>query len=445
VLHARRRRQAERLAARYAARGLRVIAVAAAARPARRTAYRPADESGLTLLGLVGLREAAEPSAGAAVAALAAQGVAVKIVTGDHPATAARACRDLGVLPGAVVCGDRIDALDEAALTELARRTTVFARATPAHKARIVHALRTAGLTVGFLGDGSNDVPALGAADIGICPPTAIAVARRTADVVLSAPDLTALGGNLHTARRALANIGNYLRITLASNLGNVFSMLVAGALLPFLPMLPSQVLVQNLCFDVAQLALAFDRPYREGAPRPDRVSARQLIRYALLFGLLNTAADLVTFAVLGHLTGGLTAPGSGAVFRTGWLTENLLTQAVTIHLLRAPRRDRRTAAPWSVRMSTLGLAGVGLLLPFTALAAPLGLRPPPPAFYPLLAVTVLGFALAGAAARSLPRRVSRRDVGCATAWSVAGGLLGEPGGDPSRAAGRHRPAAPSA
>jgi Mg2+-importing ATPase len=400
ALDERRRAATARLAARYADRGLRVIAVAAADRQARPGRYRPADERGLTLLGLVGLRDEPEPSASAALAGLAAQGVAVKLVTGDHPATAVGTCRDLDLSPGRIVLGRQLDDLDDAALARLAERTTVFARATPAHKARIVRVLRSGGRTVGFLGDGGNDVPAMAAADLAVCPPTAIGAARRAADVVLSVRDLTALDGNLYTARRSLAAIAGYLRVTLASNLGNVFSMLVAGAVLPFLPMLPGQVLAQNLCFDAAQLALAFDRPLPPGG-RPEPVAARVLLRYALLFGVLNSCADLATFAVIGQVTHHLTAPRAQVFFHTGWFTENLLTQALTVQLLRGAGRGAGTPAPWPVGLSNLALAACGLLLPCTPPAAALGFGPLPAAYYLGLAVILAAFTLCLLAGRA--------------------------------------------
>ncbi|WP_369268569.1 HAD-IC family P-type ATPase, partial [Streptomyces harbinensis] len=187
-------------------------------------------ERGLTLLGFVALRDDLAPGAGEALAALARHGVAVKVLTGDHPATAARACRDLGLDPGpqdAVVTGAQTDALDDAELAELARSRTVFARCTPAHKARVVQVLRAAGQPTGFLGDGVNDLPALRAADVGICPRGAAEVTRAGADVVLTGKDLTAIDRALSCGRETTRNITTYLRVVLSSNLGNVLAMLV--------------------------------------------------------------------------------------------------------------------------------------------------------------------------------------------------------------------------
>lgn len=390
------------LAGEMADGGLRLLAVAVAERPARLGSYAPADEYGLTFLGIVGLRDAVADSAADALAALARHDVAVKVLTGDHPGTAARVCRDLGLAPGTVVTADRIDGLTDAGLAELATNTTVFARCTPEHKARIVGALRAGGHITGFLGDGVNDLPALHAADVGICPRNAVDVAREAADVVLAAKDLTAIDHAITTGRRSSGNIAAYLRITLSSNLGNVIAMLTAGLMLPFLPMLPAQVLVQNLCFDAAQLALAFDRPAAATVRRPLALRPRDFLRFVTGFGLLNAAADLATFAVLALAVHGAGGAGGQAAFHAGWFTENLLTQALVMLLLRAGRSTAEGRFPGPIQLATGALAAIGLLLPLSPLAPALGMTALPPLYYVLLLVVlaVYGACLAAAKAR---------------------------------------------
>ncbi|OXY97532.1 magnesium-translocating P-type ATPase [Streptomyces diastatochromogenes] len=377
--------------------GLRVLAVATAERPARTRAYTPADERGLTFCGLITLRDALAPTAADTLRNLTDRGVTVKILTGDHPGTAARACRDLGipVTGDAVLTADRIDALTDADLPALARRTTVFARCTPDHKARITQALRTAGHTVGFLGDGVNDLPALRAADVGIAPRDAADVTREGADVVLAEKDLTALDHAIAAGRHAGGNIATYLRITLSSNLGNVIAMLSAGLLLPFLPMLPAQVLTQNLCFDAAQLTFAHDRPHPSVLRRPTELRPPDLLRFITGFGVLNAVADLATFAVLALALHG---PGTGddeAVFHSGWFTENLLTQALVMLLLRAGRRGAQGRRPGPVTWAALALAVIGLALPPSPLGPVLGLTGLPVLYYALL-IAVLAVYAAG-------------------------------------------------
>ncbi|MFC8124907.1 magnesium-translocating P-type ATPase [Streptomyces sp. NPDC057302] len=388
------------LAADQAHGGLRLLAVATAERPARTRAYTPADERGLTFRGFLTLRDALAPTAAIALRDLADSGITVKILTGDHPGTAARACRELGIGPGEVLTADRVDSLTDAELAEAADRTTVFARCTPEHKARVTAALRSRGHTTGFLGDGVNDLPALRSADVGIAPRAAVDVVRESADVVLADKDLTAVGHAVLAGRHSSGNIATYLRVTLSSNLGNVIAMLCAGLLLPFLPMLPAQVLVQNLCFDAAQLAFAYERPHPAVLARPTVLRPRAFLRLITGFGALNALADLATFLVLTLALHGPGAVDDQAVFHSGWFTENLLTQALVMLLLRTGRRRAEGRTPGPVGLSVAALAAVGLLLPLSPLGPLLGMTALPVLYYPLLAVVLGLYAAALGVAR---------------------------------------------
>ncbi|MFE2067781.1 HAD-IC family P-type ATPase [Streptomyces sp. NPDC059467] len=429
------------LAAREADAGLRVLAVATAERPARTRPYTAADEHGLTFRGLLTFRDALAPGAAEALRGLTDLGITVRILTGDHPATAARACRDLGwgtvgvetaadVLrrgveeaaggAGADAGAGRADAEWASGGRADAGRAgsasgpegsvpegvgpvhvpTVVARCTPGDKARIVAGLRAAGHTVGFLGDGVNDIPALRAADVGIAPRTAVDLARETADVVLAEKDLGAIGHAVTAGRRSSANIATYLRVTLSSNLGNILAMLSAGLLLPFLPMLPAQVLAQNLCFDAAQLAFAHDRPGPAALRRPTVLRPRAFLRFITGFGVLNAIADLATFGVLALALRGPDALNDEAVFHSAWFTENLLTQALVMFLLRGGTR------PGPIGRAATALAAVGLLLPPSPLGAALGMTGLPPAYHLLLAAVLGLYALA---LRALRARHGRR------------------------------------
>ncbi len=390
--------------------GVRVLAVAVTTRQARAGRYQPADEADLTLAGFVGFRDRPRESAPRAVAELAACGVTIKIMTGDHPLVAARICREVGIDAGPIVTGPDLARLDDQALAAVAETGIVFARVDPAQKARLLRALRSGGHTVGFLGDGVNDAAALRDADVGISVAGATAVARECADVVLLRKDLTLLRQAVTEGRRSLGNVIKYLKITISSNFGNVLSMLAASAALPFLPMLPLQVLAQNLCFDVSQLALAFDsvdEPSRRGPCVLDR---RALARFVLCFGPVNTLADLVTFVLLWRIMGGHAGPAGQAMFRAGWFAENLLTQALAVHLLRSrwlPSARHHAARP--VLLATLALALFGLGLPLTLAGAALRLPAPPAVYYPLLGAVLLGYAVAIVAVKAwYLRRCSR-------------------------------------
>ncbi|MFI0923815.1 magnesium-translocating P-type ATPase [Streptomyces sp. NPDC021012] len=390
------RRRLLALAAREADTGARLLAVALAERPARHRDYTPADERGLDFLGFVVLRDTLAPTAARVLGSLADRGVAVRILTGDHPGTAAHTCRELGLDPGTVLTSEDIDRLDDTQLARAAGHTTVFARCAPEHKARVVTALRAGGHVTGFLGDGVNDVPALRAADVGICPKGAVAVVRDTADVVLAEKDLAAVDDAITAGRHSGGNIATYLHLTLSSNLGNVIAMLAAALLLPYLPMLPAQVLVQNLCFDAAQLAFAYDRPDPAALRRPTRLRPGDFLRSLTRFGLLNAVADVATFAVLLLTT--RAASDAQDAFHAGWFTENLLTQALVMLLLRGARG--RDGAPGPVRYAAAALAAVGVLLPVSPLGPMLAMSPLPPLYYLLLAAVLSLYAAALKAAR---------------------------------------------
>ena len=411
------------LAAARAEQGVRLLAVALAERPARHGGYSPADEHGLTFAGFLTLRDALAPTAAAALADLAARGVAVKVVTGDHPGTAARVCRDLGLAPGTVVTAERIDGLDDRALARLARGSTVFARCTPAHKARVVRALQHDGHTTGFLGDGVNDLPAMHASDVGISPRGAVDVTRDAADVVLAAKDLTAITHAITAGRRSTGAVTTYLRVALSSNLGNVLAMLAAGLLLPFLPMLPAQVLLQNLCFDAAQLAFAADHPAADDLRRPAPLRPRDFLRFISAFGLLNAAADLTTFAVLALVVPAWHRTDGQAAFHAGWFTENLITQALVMLLLRPGPGTAAGRAATAVRAAAAALAAIGLLLPLGPLAPALAMTAPPAAYYPLLAavLTLYGLGLHAANTRHHERDRSTRSDGPVLVDAAAG------------------------
>ena len=386
----------------YGRDGVQILAVAVAARRAKSGPYRPDDETGLTLIGFVGFRDLPRESAPRALADLAERGITVKVLTGDHPLVAARICRDVGIAAGHLRTGAGLAELDDTALATVAADTTVFARVDPAQKARIVRALQAGGHTVGFLGDGVNDAAALRDADAGISVTGAVALARECADVILLRKELQMLGQAVDEGRRSVVNVAKYLKITVSSNVGNVLSMLIASAALPFLPMLPLQVLAQNLCFDVCQLSLAFDTVDEPSLRRPRAFDGRDLARFVLCFGPVNTLADLAIFVFLWRIIGPHAGPAGQALFRTGWFTENLVTQAIAVHLLRSrsvPSPRRHAARP--VLLATLALAVTALCVPMTPLGAALRLRALPGPYFPLLAIVLLGYCAAVAAAKA--------------------------------------------
>ncbi|WP_424216782.1 HAD-IC family P-type ATPase (plasmid) [Streptomyces sp. BI20] len=401
---------------RAADEGLGVLLVALAETPlpapvsGRPHALRPEHVRGLRPVGLLTLRDAPAAGAERALAGLVAAGVSPRVLTGDHPGTARRACRDLGlpVAEDEVRTAADLDALSGPARAEALARTRILARCAPADKARFLAELRAAGHTVGFLGDGVNDVPALRAADVALVPRGAVPAAREQGDVLLVDKDLTAVGDAITAGRRAAARVVDHLRVTLSANLGNATALLAAGAVLPFAPMLPAQVLVQNLCFDAAQLAFTRDRrgggdagggDARDGGGdgrpgRPVRWATGRLGRLVLVAAAVGACADLVTLAALGPLLDGWTGAAREGAVHTAWFTENLLTQALALVLLPRLTRGAGTgtrAAGWAA--SALALVGLGL--PLSPWGGALGFGPVPVTLYAVLAGVAAGYAAA--------------------------------------------------
>jgi Mg2+-importing ATPase len=393
---------------RWAADGVRLLAVATAEREVTGRSLVPADERDLTLVGFVGFRDRLDPAAAAAVRALRLRGVGLVMITGDHPLVARRICRDAGLHVSRIVVGRDLAALDDAEVARLAASGTVFARVGPPQKARIVRALQGAGRTVGYLGDGVNDAPALRAADVGISITGAADLARESADVILVRKDLGVLEQAIVAGRRTFANTVKYIKIALASNVGNVVSMLAASVMLPFLPMLPLQVLIQNMCFDLSQLALVYDRVDESEICRPRTFDRRDLARFVACVGPVGVLFDLASFGLFWWVLDAHGGPVGQALFHTGWFAENLIAQGLALLLLRSRGRGAPRPA-WPIPAAAAALALSGLLLPFSSLAGILDLRPLPLAALPLLAAVMAGYITATIAVRLLYQRLFGR------------------------------------
>lgn len=388
-----RRADAEELISAYREHGMRMLAVAVRNGPARMGCYREPDEQNLVLAGFVGFVDPVRDGAAAAVRKLADHGVAVRILTGDSAAVARRVAAQVGIDADSTMTGSQIARLTDPQLSRAVAGSSVLAELSPADKARIVAALRTAGHAVGFVGDGVNDVSALRIADAGIAADTAAEAAKHAADLVLLDKDLAVLAAGVVEGRRTLANTLKYVKITAGSNFGNVLSVLAASVLLPFLPMLPIELMVQNLLYDGAQLALAWDRVDDGYLRAPRRWVSDGLVRFMVVFGALSSVFDLATFAVLWWVFHAGTAP---AVFQTGWFVEGLLTQLLVVLVLRTPELPWRGARPsLGVLAAAAGAAALGLLLPLTPLAAPLRLTPLPAAYALWLIAVVFTYGLA--------------------------------------------------
>ncbi len=370
----------------WSGQGYRVLAVAQRA-VARQAAYTASDERDLTLVGFVAFVDPPMAGVAEAIQDLRRDGVAVKILTGDNELVARHVCARVGLEVGEIVLGDDVDRLGDSALAAVAERVAVFARVSPGQKSRILAALRSRGHVVGFLGDGINDAPSLHAADVGISVANAVDVAKDAADIVLGERNLGVLHAGVVEGRRAFANVMKYLFMGTSSNFGNVFSMAGAALLLPFLPMLPKQVLLNNFLYDLAQVTIPTDRVDEALVRRPRRWDIRLIRNFMLAVGPISSIFDFLTFVVLLRLF-----EAGPSLFRSGWFVESLATQTLVLFVIRTAGR------PWASRPSaalvatTTAVLLVGVLLPFTPLAGPLGFVPLPAGFFAFLAAATLAY-----------------------------------------------------
>jgi len=399
------RKRMHQLTRDWSRQGLRVVAVAR--RPldgAER--LEPAQETGLALVGFVGFADPVKPGAREAIAQLLASGVDVRILTGDNEWVAETVGRQLGLPLRGLTTGKRIDRMSDAQLQRVCTHTTVFARLTPLQKQRVVMALRQQGLVVGYMGDGVNDAAALLGSDVGLSFQQGVDAAREAADVILLQRDLRVLHEAVVQGRITFANMLKYIRMATSSNLGNAISVVAASALLPFLPILPLQLLAQNLLYSLSQLAIPFDRVDDSLTRRPVRWNAPGIGRFMLTFGPLSSVFDLMTFACLWWWLG-LVTLADQPVFHAGWFVVGLLSQLMIVHIIRTPAR------PWLDSQPSRALAGAtlasalgGLWLLLGPLAEPLGFGRLPAAYALWVVGLLASYALA---AQGLKRWYVRR------------------------------------
>lgn len=393
-------------AAALASEGMRVLGVARKDDPTGGRAICADDERDMTLVGYLAFLDPPKASAAAAVAALAGRGVATKVLTGDSARVAAHVCGRIGIDASHVLTGADVERMDDAALARAAQEASVFAKLSPSQKARVVRVLGELGHSVGYMGDGVNDAAAMRASDCAISVDSAVDVAREAADIILLEKDLMVLERGIEFGRCTFANMSTYVRLTVSSNFGNIISVLVAAAALPFLPMGAVQLLLLNLIYDVTCCAIPWDRVDDERIARPSVWSTRATKRFMLAFGPVSSVFDIVTFAALfflvcpavaGGAWGALDEAGRAAfvgAFQAGWFIESMWTQTLVVHLLRTDRTpflESRAAFP----LLAMGAAGVVLAtaLPFSPMAGALDFVAPGAAFFPVLLAIVAGFA----------------------------------------------------
>ena len=388
-------------------RGMRVIAVAHKTDPSPVGSFSVADERDMVLIGFLAFLDPPKETTEAAINALREYGVRVKILTGDNEKVTCAICRRVGLDADKILLGSDIDSMDDSKLGELAEHITVFAKLSPAQKARVVTVLRDRGHAVGYMGDGINDAAAMKAADVGISVDTAVDIAKESASVVLLEKDLMVLEKGVIEGRRTYANMIKYIKLTASSNFGNMLSVLAACAFLPFLPMASIHLILLNLIYDISCTAIPWDNVDKEFLRIPRKWDASDISRFMLTIGPVSSVFDIATYLVMYFIicptfTGGvvyskLTDPAMQdlytAVFQTGWFVESMWSQTLVIHMIRTPKLPfiRSRASLPVTALTALGIAVV-TVIPFTPIAKPLGLDALPGVYFAWLAGIVIGY-----------------------------------------------------
>jgi Mg2+-importing ATPase len=341
------------------AQGLRLLGIASRSESVDQSKADAADEKNLTFAGFAVFLDPPKPSAEAALAALMASGIEVKVLTGDNEQVARHVCTELKFDPGEVINGPQLAALSDEALIGRMGKARLFCRVTPQQKLRIIMVLKRMGQTVGFLGDGINDAPALHDADVGISVDSAADVAKAAAEIILLEQDLGVVHQGVLEGRRTIVNTSKYILMASSANFGNIFSMVLAGLILPFLPLLPIQVLLTNLIYDVAQTGLPLDNVDPEAVEKPIHWDMRLIERFMIVMGPISTLFDVITFAVLL-----LVFHAGEAFFRTGWFVESLVTQILMIFAVRTRRSLFASRPHRAVIGLAIGAAVLTLALP---------------------------------------------------------------------------------
>ncbi|EJL07022.1 magnesium-translocating P-type ATPase [Pseudomonas chlororaphis] len=404
ALDAGRRAALLELAEEYNRDGFRVLLVGTRdlAPGQTRQQYSASDERELIIEGFLTFLDPPKETAGPAIAALRENGVTVKVLTGDNPIVTAKICREVGLEVGQPLLGRDIEHMDDAVLARLVEERTVFAKLTPLQKSRVLKALQANGHTVGFLGDGINDAPALRDADVGISVDSGTDIAKESADIILLEKSLMVLEEGVIKGRETFGNIMKYLNMTASSNFGNVFSVLVASAFIPFLPMLAIHLLLQNLMYDISQLSLPWDKMDKEFLRKPRKWDAKNIGRFMLWIGPTSSIFDITTFALMWFVFAANSVE-MAALFQSGWFIEGLLSQTLVVHMLRTQKIPfiQSTAALPVMLMTGLVMA-LGIYVPFSPLGAMVGLVPLPWEYFPWLVGTLLCYCVVAQTMKTL-------------------------------------------
>ncbi len=362
--------------------GMRVLAIAQKNDIPDEDTFSAADEKDMVLMGYIGFLDPPKDTAHDAIDALQNHGVKVKVLTGDNEGVTKKVCKDVGIPINNVVLGVDVENMTDKELSKLVEETSIFAKLSPIQKERIISILQDNGHIVGFLGDGINDAQALKQADVGISVDTAVDIAKESADIILLEKDLNVLEQGVIEGRRVFGNIIKYIKMTASSNFGNVFSVLVASAFIPFLPMLPIQLLVQNLIYSISQIAIPWDTMDEEYLAEPQQWNANDIGRFMIYIGPISSIFDILTFWIMWYVFEANTVE-MAPLFQSGWFTVGIVSQTLIVHMIRTrkiPFIESRASTPLIIM--TFVIIAIGMIIPFTGFGAYIGLVPLPANYF---------------------------------------------------------------
>ncbi|MBI2743517.1 MAG: magnesium-translocating P-type ATPase [Chlamydiales bacterium] len=373
--------------------GLRVLGVACKEMPpVKEKEYQVKDETDLTFVGFLAFLDPPKPSATEAIASLKTAGVEVKILTGDNEIVTQKICKWVNLKIEGMLLGAEVEAMSDEELKKAAPRMTIFAKMSPLQKSRVILALKSCGNTVGYLGDGINDAPALRAADVGISVDTSVDIAKESSDIIMLQKNLVFLKEGILLGRKTFGNIIKYIKMAFSSNFGNVFSIVGASLIFPFFPMLPVQLLLQNLLYDISQVAIPFDNVDREFLLKPSNWNTKGIAQFMIFIGPISSIFDYAIFAVMWFVFGANT-PEKQSLFQAGWFIEGLLSQTLIVHMIRTQKIPFfQSCASLPLLLTTASIMGLGIFIPYSHIGKSIGLSPPPDTYFFWLIAIILAY-----------------------------------------------------
>lgn len=388
------RTKAQRFVEEMNTQGMRVLALAQKSFLSKENNFCIDDEKDMVLIGYLAFLDPPKESAAQAIKQLHEHGVEVKVLSGDNEAVVKAISRQVGIDTSASVTGPELEIMSKEDKMEAVAKCSIFSKLTPIQKAEIIQLLQANKNTVGFLGDGINDAAALRESDIGISVDSAVDIAKESADIILLEKDLMVLENGVIEGRRTFGNIVKYVKMTASSNFGNMFSVLAASAFLPFLPMLPIHLLIQNLLYDISQTTIPFDRMDSEYLRRPRIWDSGDLSRFMIWIGPISSIFDIVTYMVMWWVFK-CQGPETEALFQSGWFVEGLLSQTLIVHMIRTRKVPFvQSCASWPVMLMTFSIMAIGICVPFTSFGSSIGLVPLPWSYFPWLVCILLSYCI---------------------------------------------------